>query len=67
MLTEHAEKAANTASRNNWFRPFAVNELSGMTGRLENITQEWNTMLACRDKLLSGGKHARALFVISEG
>lgn len=55
-----------TKSGTNLFIPFSSKHLNEMEKILGEITVQWNLMVSCRDKLLSGGKHARTLFVVRE-
>lgn len=55
-----------TISRTNLFIPFRSKHLDEMLDILGEITVQWNLMVSCRDKLISGGKHARTLFVVRE-
>lgn len=52
--------------RTNLSTPFRSKHLDEMQEILQRINDEWNLMWSSRDKLLSGGKHARTLFVVRE-
>lgn len=54
-------------SRKDFYKPFGVSELSAMQTAMDAMAQEWNVMVVSRHALLSGGKHARSLFVVREG
>lgn len=50
----------------NLSQQFNSNCLPLMTTLMESINREWNQMVDNRTQLLSGGKHARTLFVVRE-
>lgn len=53
-------------SRTNFSTPFAATSLPEIEATMQEIDKKWNTMVRCRHELLSGGKHARTLFVVRE-
>lgn len=53
-------------TRTNFYMHFSSKYLAEMKETFQSINDEWNRMVSGRVNLLSGGKHARTLFVVRE-
>lgn len=66
MKADFAAYDEKIRSRTNFYMPFSSAHLTEMQQIVQDINDEWNLMVKSRNILLSGGKHARTLFVVRE-